>query len=395
MSSHPSIPLGRRNGHANEWARGLRRACTSVLPALMLAACASAPPTTTMSAGDATIQAALQRVEAQCPADYPTTVTPIPGDDAMAALSTAQLIEMMGSWSPAMREAAANGLATRGDEVVPALKKAAASDDPHQRAGAAAALAAVVRHQFRHWPQAYPDITDAKLAHEKIKTKYAGLTPLFVRMTKDPQRSVRAAAMSGLAGLRPDTLEAKRAMLALCADPDDYIADTAINIFQKVFTTEGLSDSEVRAALGHTFSASLPRGKGHAIMILQGMDEPSKRAMIPQLLHHLDWQPMRDTMFGASGQAAALEMLTAMRVKEVIRRIPKLMVKTMRGPGLFEPGLASMRAFGRDSLVIVPELEAYAQKLEDSLPQAHPRHRDGIKKKVQQIREAIAYVESL
>ena len=71
------------------------------------------------------------------------------------------------------------------------------------------------------------------------------------------------------------------------------------------------------------------------------------------------------------------------------------MTKTMRGPGLFEPCMESVLGFGKDARVILPELQAYEQEMEESLAKAHPRNKPGIEKKVQKLREVVQHVESL
>lgn len=364
--------------------------------------CSTAVLAGTMSGGEAAqekggapVGASLEKVAAHCPQHYPESVIPLPDHAELAALSTPDLMRMLESWNPALRRTAATGLADRGDEVVPVLEKATGSDSAAVRAGAAAALAGLVNHQLRNWKECYPAMTDQALAQQKIKVTHAALIERFIALTRDPQRDVRSAALTGLASLTPDSPDAKRAVLSLFSDPDEHLANQAVITFQKQFSIEGLNADELIPALQTAMRAPLPRGRGHAMMIINGLDEQAQRQFIPVLLDHLDWQPDRDTMFGASAQADAVKMLTRFKVQELVPRLPGLMTKTMRGPGLFEPCMDSALAFGKDAQGILPELQAYRQELEESLATAHPRYKEGINTKLQRLREVVQHVQGL
>lgn len=183
------------------------------------------------------------------------------------------------------------------------------------------------------------------------------------------------------------------AVLGLSADDDDYLAQDAIITLEKKFGIEAVQERTVIAALKEAMNAPLPRGKGHVLRLIVRMDEKAQRQFIPELLHHLDWQPDRDTMFGAGGQAEALRLLTKLKVKELIPRLPRLMIKTMRGPGLFEPCLESAKSFGRDAKVLLPELRALIPGLERELAEA--RSKDAVKRKLAMLRETVAYLEGV
>lgn len=339
------------------------------------------------------IQDALNQVSSGCPESYPEIVTPLPEPQAFPAKSTAELTQMLENWNPALRSAAAKELGTRGDAVIPALRKATHSDNWTIRAGAATALAAIVRHQLKNWKEFLPEIDDSRVGQEKIKAKHAALVDDFIRLMKDPQLEVRGSALGGLAALSPKTKEATTAVLELCADDDEYLAQDAMITLEKQFGVDAVQERVVIAALKQAMNAPLPRGKGHVLRLILRMDQKAQRQFIPELIQHLDWQPDRDTMFGAGGQAEALHILTELEVKEVIPRIPKLMTKTMRGPGLFTPCLESARSFGKDAKVIVPELRAMLPGLEQEFAKA--RSKDTVQQKITRLKETVAHLESL
>lgn len=405
-----STPIGRRIQRAG----GAGFGCAALISVAALIGCTTEEPeaTTTTAASAApappaepavtaaTLAAApfadaLAKVNAQCPPSYPDVVTPLPEAGAFDAMPTAQLMDLLGSWSPAMRSAAAGALATRGDEVIPLLVEALDSDSPSTVAGAAGGLARLVSHQVRNWQQVMPDETDAAAAQAKVRSKHAALADQFIAMTTSPDREVRDAALGALITLQLDTPAVKHAILAMCDDPDEYIASNAMISFEKRFSVDNVDPDKLTTALEQTLRGPLPRARGHGFRLMNQLDEETQRQFIPLMLAHLDWQPDRDTMFGSGGQADAVKKLTRWRVKELVPRLPALMTKTMRGPGLFDHCIASVKAFGADSKVILPELKAYIAKLEADYETASSGRKPGIQARIMKLQEAVDYVEKL
>lgn len=362
---------------------------------LYVAGVAGVATTTALHAAGANIDAALRTIHARCPEDYPAIVQPLPEADGFEDLNVAELVGMLSQWNPALRRTVVAELAGRGEAAIPKLKQALGTEDWRTRAGATSALSSIVNHQLRNWKEAFPEITDHREAQERIRAKHAELVDEFIRLTRDRQLEVRGAALEGLSRLAPSTPEAGLAVLRLCADEDEHLAQNAMIKLDKQFDVQSLDQREVIAALRKAMRSPLPRGKGHVVRIIERMDAPAQREFVDELLYHLDWQPDRDTMFGAGGQEQAVRLLTEMKVKELIPRIPDLMTKTMRGPGLFGPCMDSALAFGKDTKVILPELRAYEEKLAASLAKAHPRHKQGIEKKLNKLREVMQHVERL
>jgi hypothetical protein len=341
------------------------------------------------------VDLALASINANCPPQYPQDVVPVPEPDELEQVGDAQLMAMLGSWNPAARRAAARGFAAKGDAILPKMVKATESDNAQLRTGAALAIASVVSNQMRNPRDVFPDIADTNEARAKVQQKHAHLEPIFIKMTRDTERDVRDAGMSALSALQPASVEAARAMLAMVDDTDDHLAGNAIITFEKRFDHEQIPKDELIAALKTAMQAPLPRGRGHAMRIIKQLDEASQRQFIPLMLDHLDWQPDRDTMFGGGAQGDSVILLTKFKVKELVPRIPKLMVKPMRGGGLFEYCIKSIHTFGKDAKPILPELRAYQQQLEAQLPNAHQRHKAGLANKINKLKKAVEHVEGL
>jgi len=345
---------------------------------------------------DEALRPSLDRVVARCPKSYPDIVTPLPESGGFSDKDIAELMGMLGNWNPALRAEVSNELARRGEAVIPKLKEALRSEDGKVRAGAAKALSGIVRDQMRNWKEHCPGVTDGREAQDKIRSKHAGLVPELLRLFKDPERDVREAALNCISSLQIKNREVISAMLELCADKDEFVAQNAMLTLEKRFGVDPLDPRRIVAGLKAAMKGPLPRGKGHVIRLISRLDESIQREFIPEYLALLDWQPDRDTMFGAGGQEQAMRLLTKFRVKELVPRIPKLLDKTMRGPGLFAPGLECAMEFGSDAKVILPELKEYQKRLERDLEKAgNSRHAPGIRERLEKMRKAVEHVESM
>lgn len=348
------------------------------------------------TAGEETgLQPTLKKVVAKCPASYPEKVTATPDREALQAQSKTELLDLLASWNPVVRKAAAGEIGRRGDALLPRLKEVATADKWQLREGALTALINIVREEMRNWKTLYPELKNFKQARAKIRAKYADLAPIFIEATKDPHRSVRHRALGGIQRLAPHSKEAVEAVLALCGDEDVYIAQGAMATLAKTLDISQVDKETLIPAFKAAMRTPLPRGKAFIVRLIEKMDAENQRVFVPELLYHLDWQPARDTMFGAGGQAEAVRILTKLEVKELVPRIPALMTKTMRGPGLFEPCIKSMLAFGKDAKPILPELREYLSELEQNLTTAHPRRKKGIEQKITKLKDAITHVEEL
>lgn len=337
----------------------------------------------TGSADTAPIEQALAKVNANCPHRYPEKVTPLPEPQQLAALETSTLIDMLASWNPSLRATAAKELGKRGSEQIQPLLKGTRSDNWTLRAGSTEALAAIAKSMRPRGPAAVLPGELNELAHE------------FIRLSDDPELEVRVAALGALSKLAPQTAAATKAVLKLCADDDVYLAQDAMIALDQRFTTDTLQKAEVITAFKEALKTPLPRGKSHIMRQISRMDDKTQRLFIPDLLTHLDWNPMRDTMFGAGGQQEALEMLTQMKVKEVIPRLPKLMGKEMRGPGMFIPCLESAMVFGKDAKVILPEMKKILTDIEKNGENAAIRPKNQFQEGAARLKDTIVYLEAL
>lgn len=332
---------------------------------------------------NAPFQAALAEVNANCPQEYPDQVTPIPEPHQLAALDIPSLINLLESWNPSLRAVAAKELGTRGDKDIPELRKGTRSENWTVRAGTTAALAAIANNL----KPADPD--------EKLPEQLTLLANDFIELTKDPKLEVRIAALGGLSQLAPQTATAAMAVLNLCSDNDVYLAQDAMITLDKKFSIASLQQDEVIAAFKKTFDTPFPRGRGHILRQIARMDEKTQRKFIPQLLSHLDWKPARDTMFAKGGQEEALTILTDLKVKELIPRLPSLMGKTFHGPGLFTLCLESARTFGKDAKSIIPELRSILADIEKNGKDASIKPHRADADAINNLKQTIEHLESL
>lgn len=287
----------------------------------------------------------LAKVNAQCPQQYPEMVTPIPDEHELATMNSETLIGMLDSWNPVLRMDAAKALGTRGADAIPELRKGTHSENDKIRAGSATALAAICKN----------------LPAEELP---ADLADDFIRLSTDEEHEVRVAALQALSLLNPKTKETTLAVLAMCTDPNEYLAQDAKVSLNKHFEAHKLPIEDIEAGLKAAMGGPLPNGKGHIVTIISKLKPMDQRRFIPELLAHLDWYPDRDTMFAGGGQQLALEILTKLEVAELVPRLPKLMGKSGRGHHLFAPAIESARALGAKSATLYPELKAILKDLE-------------------------------
>lgn len=329
--------------------------------------------------------AALTKVNALSPQDYPEVVTPLPEAKNFGRIDDDELMAMLKSWNPALRSQAAKALSLRGTEALGVLRDGTSSDNWMVRAGSATALASIIQKELQ---------AAAREDQQAVRDKHADVIADFIRLAADDRREVRGAALKGLEIVAPRTPEALRAMLALINDPDDFIAQSAMITLYKRFGLGELEIEEVTPALRDALDSELPRGRGCIVLIIERMNPEIQRTFIPELLAHVDWQPRRDTMFAAGGQASAVKILAKLEEPQLIARLPKLMGKD-RGPG-FDVCLEAAKSFGAEAKVIVPELKAILTDIETNGKEAavQPPHQTH-EASLQKLRETIEHLEHL
>ncbi|MCH7226193.1 HEAT repeat domain-containing protein [Haloferula sp. A504] len=342
--------------------------------------------------GGSSLSDALKGVLAQCPEDYPEEVVAVLENDKLSTVETEQLLGMLESWNPSVRLNAAGELGKRGDDIEEVLRKGTRSENWMVRAGVTAALVAVLKDRLDRWQEFAPGVTNAREAQEKIRTD-ADLDETFVRLARDPRLEVRVEALKGISLLGPRSADMMLAVFELSRDDDPFLSQDAVVTLDKQFGPMALEQEGVVAALKEAMKAPLPRARGHAVNLITRMDEETQRQFIPELLAHLDWQPNRDTMFGAGGQAESIQILTKLGVKELVPRLPALMAKTMRGPGLFDPCLDSARTFGADARVILPELRKMMEETKPTEQELKGRNGPDLQRKYDKLSETVAAIE--
>lgn len=321
-------------------------------------------------------QELLAKVNAQCPEKYPEVVTPIPDEHELKEMSPDKLMGMLESWNPVLRMEAAKALGTRGSEVIPELRQGTHSDDNKVRAGSATALAALCRNLP-------PEQLPADLAND------------FIRLSTDPEHEVRVAALEALSKLTPKTPETTLAVLAMCTDANEYLAQDAKTALNKYFEAHKLPISEIEAGLKAAMGGPLPNGKGHIVQIIGKLKPEDQKRFIPELVQHVAWFPDRDTMFAAGGQEEAIRMLTGFKETRVIEHLPKAMGKISRGEGLFDICLNALRDFGPEAKAALPQLKAIASELKAKGQDAEIRPNRDIEAGLKKLEQTIQHIESL
>lgn len=342
------------------------------------------------------VAAAVSGVVAHCPQTYPEKVISLPSEEKMEKMPINELLALGKSWNPALRLQVAKGLAARGISIIPTIVEIGHSTDWQQREVSAEALAQIIKRDQHNWREAFPDIKDRRKVQDRIRQKYAAADPLLVRLASDSRTEVRSAALDGFARLQPESKGAAEVVLRLCNDPDVYVANQAMMVFGRQINRDTLGKNETVTYLTKAMTEPLPRGKGDIVRSITQMPKDTQREFITVLLAHLDWKAKRDTMFAAAGQAEALELLTKLKVKEVIPRLPALMKKSFHGSDLFEPAMNSVMAFGKDAKGLLPELKAYQAELKEQLTKPLSRNqKKDFNTKLEKLEKVVKYVETL
>lgn len=264
---------------------------------------------------------------------------------------TIELLRLLGNWNPLLRRGAARALADRGEEVLAVLLKASAAESRLVRAGSTEAIVSILRGKGKG----------------EISDDYSKYVDRMIALTTDPDRGVRASAFHGLRTLAPGNPEAVEAVLELIGDEDVYLAEGVIKVVANGgFALSAVKEDTLVSALKVALTNPLLRGRGDIVKKIATMDERIQRKLIPDLLGHLDWKPMRDVMFGASNRKEAIQILTKLKVQALVPRLPALSGQHyMGGYSLFDASLDAAKAFGRDAKVILPELKAMLARREE------------------------------
>lgn len=341
----------------------------------------------------------LSAIVRRCPKQYPEKVKPLPEAGEWDEVPVKALIALLGHWSPSIRAAVGAELGRRGDAAVPALKASLKADAWRVRAGAAVSLRNIVQQKIKHGKTHGPAARNWQEAATVIKGEYEAFIPLLLPLLKDEQRDVRRAALDALVQVQSGQTEVSTGLLRLFRDRDAYLAQHAMIQLEKRVGVEGVNAELLMASIRAAMQTPLPRGKEHVMRIVARLPEAEQRELMPVLLDHLDWYPDRDTMFAAGGQVRALKILTRLKAKRLIPKLPKLLEKRLRGLDMFDEALKSIEAFGPAAKPILPGIKAYGEHLEQQLMdlegQNHRRAnrtRKALKAKLEKLRKGMANV---
>jgi len=337
---------------------------------------------------------AIRKVEAQCPVAPSGEVVVVPGRLEIAEMSGDALISLLESWNPAVRKGAVGELSKRDGEQLEKLRAASLSESWNVRAGSAAALAKILSERLKNWQEYAPVSAGSGAARTKI-SKELNLAAIFLRLAKDSRTEVRFQAMQGLVSLGPINNEVTVAMILFCQDEDAFLAQESMIFLEKRFSTQALQEEVVITALHASFKTPLPRGRGHMVRLIAKMKPEDQKKFIPELLDHVSWQPLRDTMFGSGGKSEAIRILTDLRVTEVLPRLLIYMDMSFFGSNPVKIGVAAIKKFGSDAKIILPELRKKTADSEIRPDQMKERHSRRRKERYDLLRAALADLEKL
>lgn len=345
---------------------------------------------------------ALNKVDSRCPDNYPEVVTSLPEPGQLSGTGDEKLFAMITTWNPALRNAVAAELAERGDKVLPKLKALIVSENWKEREAAAGVIASLVRHNMRNWKSIYPEEKNSRIAQDNIRKKYLDLIPLILPLLKDKQRGVRQNALNAIAEIQPKEKEVSEAVLELFGDSDEYLAQNAMLAIEKRIGLNGADEAKVLAAFEKGIKQPLPRGKGHFIRIISQQNKDFQKKCIPLLIEHLNWNPIRDTMFGSSGQEQAIQLLTRMKRPELIPLLPKLMNKKYKDRNeYYDASVKAIGEYGPAAKKLLPVLKAEIPKVEKQLAELEKKgvNRrtkkpiEALRKRLEILNEAVKNVE--
>ena len=131
------------------------------------------------------------------------------------------------------------------------------------------------------------------------------------------------------------------------------------------------------------------------VRLIAKMKPADQKKFIPELLDHVSWQPLRDTMFGAAGKSEAVRILTDLQVTEVLPRLLVYMDMTLFGANPVKTSVDSIKKIGFDAKILLPELRKKTADSEIRPDQMKERHSHRRKERYDLLRAALADLEKL
>ncbi len=324
-----------------------------------------APGLTRPPTPDLEFDAILNDISKRCPSAYPEEHHVLPLPDEAAELGLKRLTELLGHWDPGMRRIAASELTGRGTDGLSAAVECLTSDDWQRRAGGAAAVQLLRRHNIRNPSALFPEAEDSRSARRLADRQFQALAPKLIPLLKDERGVVRAEAMRAVAAIGMGTPGVAEAILRMATDPNEFIGEEAMSKFSMVRDLSSIDVATRIEGLTKAFDNPRPRGRGDLIKnIIRRLPKEEVRQLVPVLMANAAWEPRRDMMFALAGRDESIRILARLRVTEFASSVPDVMRRGGRGSKQIRQACAEYcRSMGPEAKAAAPGLKQYLGEL--------------------------------
>ena len=319
------------------------------------------------AAGDVSLEAQLDAIEARCPTDYGQTLSAPPTLEALDRLSIDQLVEKLDNWSPAYRLQISKALSVKGSASIPSI--VVALDDPNYqiRCGAATALRTMWRHYTRDLAKRermrLPVSEKEKADVEKVKAAIGAQVPKLIELLDDPQPLVVLQVANLLGDLGPAAQDAADKMLEVSLTSPDWVGGPSMRLLDKYIGFKKANPETVLPRLMKMLHHPKPRARGHAAQSIRKFGDRAKAA-IPDLIWCIENRAPRDSMFGDGSRMQALQMLSNWKVKEGIPLCIDVANEMRWGLRFRRPAaLKALAGYGTMAKHVAPDLEKMIERM--------------------------------
>ena len=287
----------------------------------------------------------------------------------------AALFELLGSWSPIVRNRAAMSLGKQPENATDALLELYRTGDPHQRLGALVAL----QHQGQ---------------------RAAAAVPLLTGLLTHDASGMRIAAINALRGIGPAARPAVPEMLrvARLSFPDDPRNLTRRNLGTVLFNdalldVDAVDRQALFAAVRDLIRVDDGRARGHVAWLYQQLSFEDLKPILPDILWAVENPAPTGIMFAAGIRDAGLELLSDHRVEEAIPLLAQYARNQQQwgSQRRIVQILSMLERYGAHAQRVLPELRDLAEfsRTEPGFPEwARVEKREAIEASIRRIEAA-------